>query len=135
LPRTAAPPVLRTAPVLAIVVCHNGENWLPLALSSLRRSTVRPRHVLGHVGGQADVHRVVGQRQPVDIARQEGRVGHPDPSAPPKLQVLKRAFHDGAVDGRDRIHLGRDGKKARSLLSRSSPLQCNVATQSFSKPQ
>jgi GT2 family glycosyltransferase len=54
LPRTAAPPVLRTAPVLAIVVCHNGENWLPLALSSLRRSTVRPRHVLAVDTGSTD---------------------------------------------------------------------------------
>jgi GT2 family glycosyltransferase len=54
LPRTAAPPVLRTAPVLAIVVCHNGENWLPLALSSLRRSTLRPRHVLAVDTGSTD---------------------------------------------------------------------------------
>ncbi len=54
MPRTAAPPVLRTAPVLAIVVCHNGENWLPLALSSLRRSTVRPRHVLAVDTGSTD---------------------------------------------------------------------------------
>ncbi|WIV61166.1 glycosyltransferase family 2 protein [Amycolatopsis nalaikhensis] len=52
--RTAAPPVLRTAPVLAIVVCHNGENWLPLALSSLRRSSVRPRHVLAVDTGSTD---------------------------------------------------------------------------------
>ena len=54
MPRTAAPPVLRTAPVLAIVVCHNGENWLPLALSALRRSTVRPRHVLAVDTGSVD---------------------------------------------------------------------------------
>lgn len=54
MPRTAAPPVLRTAPVLAIVVCHNGENWLPLALSALRRSGVRPRHVLAVDTGSTD---------------------------------------------------------------------------------
>ncbi|MFI5588006.1 glycosyltransferase [Amycolatopsis sp. NPDC051758] len=54
MPRTAAPPVLRTAPVLAIVVCHNGEDWLPLALSSLRRSSVRPRHVLAVDTGSTD---------------------------------------------------------------------------------
>ncbi|WP_328449179.1 glycosyltransferase family 2 protein [Amycolatopsis sp. NBC_00438] len=54
MPRTAAPPALRTAPVLAIVVCHNGENWLPLALSSLRRSTLRPRHVLAVDTGSTD---------------------------------------------------------------------------------
>ncbi|RSM49675.1 glycosyltransferase family 2 protein [Amycolatopsis balhimycina DSM 5908] len=54
MPRTAAPPALRTAPVLAIVVCHNGENWLPLALSALRRSTVRPRHVLAVDTGSTD---------------------------------------------------------------------------------
>ncbi|MDQ7808513.1 glycosyltransferase family 2 protein [Amycolatopsis sp. A133] len=54
MPRTAAPPVPRTAPVLAIVVCHNGENWLPLALSSLRRSTVRPRYVLAVDTGSTD---------------------------------------------------------------------------------
>jgi len=54
LPRTAAPPVSRTVPVLAIVVCHDGENWLPLALSALRRSTLRPRHVLAVDTGSAD---------------------------------------------------------------------------------
>ncbi|GHG33200.1 MULTISPECIES: glycosyltransferase family 2 protein [Amycolatopsis] len=48
------PPVSRTAPVLAIVVCHNGENWLPLALSALRRSSVRPRHVLAVDTGSTD---------------------------------------------------------------------------------
>ncbi|MGW4065813.1 glycosyltransferase [Amycolatopsis sp. NPDC004747] len=54
MPRTAAPPVPRTAPVLAIVVCHDGENWLPLALSALRRSSVRPRHVLAVDTGSTD---------------------------------------------------------------------------------
>ncbi|WP_410572597.1 glycosyltransferase [Amycolatopsis sp. cmx-4-61] len=53
MPRTAAP-VPRSAPVLAIVVCHDGENWLPLALSALRRSTVRPRHVLAVDTGSTD---------------------------------------------------------------------------------
>ncbi|QKV81554.1 glycosyltransferase family 2 protein [Amycolatopsis sp. Hca4] len=48
------PPVSRTAPVLAIVVCHDGENWLPLALSALRRSSVRPRHVLAVDTGSTD---------------------------------------------------------------------------------
>ncbi|OLZ54976.1 glycosyltransferase family 2 protein [Amycolatopsis keratiniphila] len=52
--RTAASSVPRTAPVLAIVVCHNGENWLPLALSALRRSGVRPRHVLAVDTGSTD---------------------------------------------------------------------------------
>jgi GT2 family glycosyltransferase len=47
-------PTLRTAPVLAILVCHNGENWLPLALSALRRSTIRPRHVLAVDTGSTD---------------------------------------------------------------------------------
>ncbi|MGW5748558.1 glycosyltransferase family 2 protein, partial [Amycolatopsis sp. NPDC003861] len=54
MPRTAAPTVPRTAPVLAIVVCHDGENWLPLALSALRRSSVRPRHVLAVDTGSTD---------------------------------------------------------------------------------
>ncbi len=44
----------RTVPVLAIVVCHNGENWLPLALSALRRSGARPRHVLAVDTGSTD---------------------------------------------------------------------------------
>ncbi|WP_233599152.1 glycosyltransferase family 2 protein [Amycolatopsis sp. WAC 01375] len=52
--RTAASPALRTVPVLAIVVCHNGENWLPLALSALRRSGVRPRHILAVDTGSTD---------------------------------------------------------------------------------
>ncbi|WP_033293808.1 glycosyltransferase family 2 protein [Amycolatopsis jejuensis] len=54
MPRTLVPPVVRTLPVLAIVVCHDGEEWLPLALSALRRSTVRPRHVLAVDTGSTD---------------------------------------------------------------------------------
>ncbi|GAA1963970.1 glycosyltransferase family 2 protein [Amycolatopsis minnesotensis] len=40
--------------MLAILVCHNGEQWLPLALSALRRSTVRPRHILAVDTGSTD---------------------------------------------------------------------------------
>jgi GT2 family glycosyltransferase len=47
-------PVLRTAPVLAVLVCHDGEQWLRLALSALRRSTPRPRHVLAVDTGSLD---------------------------------------------------------------------------------
>ncbi|SFB64186.1 Glycosyltransferase, GT2 family [Amycolatopsis marina] len=54
MPRTPASPALRSAPVLAILVCHNGEAWLPLALSALRRSTIRPRHVLAVDTGSTD---------------------------------------------------------------------------------
>ncbi|MFD9965861.1 glycosyltransferase [Amycolatopsis sp. NPDC058986] len=36
------------------MVCHNGEEWLPLALSSLRRSNIRPRHVLAVDTGSTD---------------------------------------------------------------------------------
>ncbi|WP_106177766.1 glycosyltransferase family 2 protein [Prauserella shujinwangii] len=48
------PPPARTAPVLAVLVCHNGESWLPLVLSALRRSTIRPRHVLAVDTGSTD---------------------------------------------------------------------------------
>ncbi|WP_240686978.1 glycosyltransferase family 2 protein [Amycolatopsis suaedae] len=40
--------------MLAVLVCHNGDAWLPLALSALRRSTVRPRHVVAVDTGSAD---------------------------------------------------------------------------------
>ncbi|WP_460444116.1 glycosyltransferase family 2 protein, partial [Amycolatopsis cihanbeyliensis] len=53
-PRVSAPATPRTAPVLAILVCHNGAAWLPLALSALRRSEVRPRHVLAVDTGSGD---------------------------------------------------------------------------------
>ncbi|WP_158888705.1 glycosyltransferase family 2 protein [Amycolatopsis anabasis] len=53
MPRTTTPPP-RTVPVLAVVVCHDGEDWLPLALSALRRSTIRPRHVLAVDTGSTD---------------------------------------------------------------------------------
>ncbi|MBN6034521.1 glycosyltransferase family 2 protein [Amycolatopsis sp. 195334CR] len=36
------------------MVCHNGEAWLPLALSALRRSGPRPRHVLAVDTGSTD---------------------------------------------------------------------------------
>ncbi|MCE7006062.1 glycosyltransferase [Kibdelosporangium philippinense] len=41
-------------PVLAVLVCHDGEEWLRLALSALRRSTPRPRHVVAVDTGSAD---------------------------------------------------------------------------------
>jgi len=49
-----AQPVLRTAPVLAVLVCHDGEPWLRLALSALRRSMPRPRHVIAVDTGSHD---------------------------------------------------------------------------------
>ncbi|ASR37933.1 glycosyl transferase [Prauserella marina] len=54
MPRTPTPPSVTTAPVLAILVCHNGQEWLPLVLSALRRSTIRPRHVLAVDTGSTD---------------------------------------------------------------------------------
>jgi GT2 family glycosyltransferase len=45
---------LRTAPVLAVLVCHDGAQWVRLALSALRRSTPRPRHVLAVDTGSVD---------------------------------------------------------------------------------
>ncbi|MGH3518714.1 MAG: glycosyltransferase [Haloechinothrix sp.] len=45
---------MHTAPVLAVVVCHDGEAWLPLALSALRRSTVRPHRVIAVDTGSTD---------------------------------------------------------------------------------
>ncbi|QFU86309.1 glycosyltransferase family 2 protein [Amycolatopsis sp. YIM 10] len=47
-------PSFATVPVLAVLVCHNGEAWLPLALSALRRSGPRPRHVLAVDTGSTD---------------------------------------------------------------------------------
>lgn len=47
-------PVLRTAPVLAVLVCHDGAQWLRLALSALRHSTPRPRHIIAVDTGSAD---------------------------------------------------------------------------------
>ncbi|GLZ38490.1 glycosyltransferase family 2 protein [Actinokineospora sp. NBRC 105648] len=49
-----AAPVLRTAPVLAVLVCHNGAEWLRPALSALRHSTPRPRHVIAVDTGSTD---------------------------------------------------------------------------------
>jgi GT2 family glycosyltransferase len=49
-----APPVLRTVPVFAVLVCHDGEEWLRHALSALRRSTPRPRHVIAVDTGSLD---------------------------------------------------------------------------------
>ncbi|WP_424189392.1 glycosyltransferase [Actinokineospora sp. G85] len=55
--RPASPgpaPVLRTAPVLAVLVCHDGAEWLRVALSALRHSTPRPRHVIAVDTGSTD---------------------------------------------------------------------------------
>jgi GT2 family glycosyltransferase len=62
--------VLRTAPVLAVLVCHDGGQWLPEALTALRRSTPRPRHVLAVDTGSTDgTARLLS-----DAARGEDRV-------------------------------------------------------------
>lgn len=62
--------MLRTAPVLAVLVCHDGEAWLPEALTALRRSAPRPRHVLAVDTGSTD-----GTPQLLsDAARGEDRV-------------------------------------------------------------
>jgi GT2 family glycosyltransferase len=45
---------LRTAPVLAVVVCHDGAQWLRETLSAIRGSTPRPRHVLAVDTGSID---------------------------------------------------------------------------------
>ncbi|GGS25550.1 glycosyl transferase [Actinokineospora fastidiosa] len=41
-------------PVLAVLVCHDGAEWLRLALSALRHATPRPRHVIAVDTGSAD---------------------------------------------------------------------------------
>ncbi|MGH3860082.1 glycosyltransferase family 2 protein, partial [Actinokineospora sp.] len=45
---------MRTAPVLAVLVCHDGAQWLRLALSALRHSTPRPRHIIAVDTGSDD---------------------------------------------------------------------------------
>nr|WP_243659081.1 glycosyltransferase family 2 protein [Tamaricihabitans halophyticus] len=45
---------MRTVPVLAILVCHDGAPWLGGVLSALRRLAVRPRHVLAVDNGSSD---------------------------------------------------------------------------------
>ncbi|MFC7617591.1 glycosyltransferase [Actinokineospora soli] len=41
-------------PVLAVLVCHDGAEWLRLALSALRHSAPRPRHVIAVDTGSSD---------------------------------------------------------------------------------
>ncbi|MGH3436878.1 MAG: glycosyltransferase [Sciscionella sp.] len=43
-----------TVPVLAVLVCHDGETWLRQALSALRRQSPRPRHLLAVDTGSTD---------------------------------------------------------------------------------
>jgi GT2 family glycosyltransferase len=43
-----------TAPVLAVLVCHDGEAWLPETLGALGRLTVAPRRVIAVDTGSAD---------------------------------------------------------------------------------
>lgn len=44
----------QTAPVLAVMVCHDGEAWLPSALAALHRSTVRPARIVAVDTGSGD---------------------------------------------------------------------------------
>lgn len=44
----------RAEPVLAVLVCHDGEPWLREVLSALRRSSPRPRHVIAVDTGSRD---------------------------------------------------------------------------------
>ncbi|MCD2197448.1 glycosyltransferase [Actinomycetospora endophytica] len=43
-----------TAPVLAVLVCHDGETWLPETLGALGRLTVGPRRVIAVDTGSTD---------------------------------------------------------------------------------
>ncbi len=53
--RAPAPlPDVGTAPVLAVLVCHNGAQWLPETLAALAALTRRPRHVLAVDTGSTD---------------------------------------------------------------------------------
>ncbi|HEY2695487.1 MAG TPA: glycosyltransferase [Pseudonocardiaceae bacterium] len=47
-------PRLRTVPVLAVLVCHNGDVWLGAALSALRALAPKPRHVIAVDTGSTD---------------------------------------------------------------------------------
>ncbi|WP_243792176.1 glycosyltransferase [Saccharopolyspora gloriosae] len=47
-------PRLNTAPVVAVLVCHDGDRRLPEVLAALRELTVRPRHLLAVDTGSAD---------------------------------------------------------------------------------
>ncbi|MBP2339105.1 GT2 family glycosyltransferase [Saccharothrix coeruleofusca] len=51
---SGATPRLRTAPVLAVLVCHDGARWLGEALAALRDQRPRPRHVLAVDTGSLD---------------------------------------------------------------------------------
>ncbi|WP_346129314.1 glycosyltransferase family 2 protein [Lentzea roselyniae] len=51
---TSPHPRLRTAPVLCVLVCHDGGQWLSTALSALRRQRIRPRHVIAVDTGSTD---------------------------------------------------------------------------------
>ena len=50
----SAAPRPETAPVLAVLVCHDGAEWLPDVLAALRGLTVRPRHVVAVDTGSSD---------------------------------------------------------------------------------
>lgn len=45
---------MQTAPVLAVLVCHDGETWLPRVLNALRDSSVRPQLVVAVDTGSRD---------------------------------------------------------------------------------
>ena len=47
-------PRLRTVPVLAVVVCHNGAAWLGATLAALRALAPKPRHVIAVDTGSSD---------------------------------------------------------------------------------
>lgn len=45
---------MQTAPVLAVLVCHDGATWLPRVLAALRDSSVRPQRVVAVDTGSRD---------------------------------------------------------------------------------
>ena len=46
--------MVATAPALAVLVCHDGETWLPETLGALGRLTVAPRRVIAVDTGSRD---------------------------------------------------------------------------------
>ncbi|MFC5140158.1 glycosyltransferase [Actinomycetospora rhizophila] len=58
----------RVAPVLAVLVCHDGEAWLPGTLDALARLTRRPRRVIAVDTGSADgTAGILGASNQVDV--------------------------------------------------------------------
>ncbi|MEJ2864166.1 glycosyltransferase family 2 protein [Actinomycetospora flava] len=101
-------PVGAAAPVLAVLVCHDGEAWLPGTLDALARLTRRPRWVIAVDTGSADATAgILAASNQVDVVLRMPRDTGFAEAVHTAVDDADRRWGRGAQVGRPREHADR----------------------------